>query len=91
LYIFSSGNFGENSAENFPHKNVGENWNFLQKKFQKSCFQEIPHIFLRKIAFRKNVQKKWPLVVEGLKICAMIPVENNIGQNFTHKIQPYYL
>jgi hypothetical protein len=34
-YIFSGENFGENSAEIFPLKNVGENWNFPQKKFQK--------------------------------------------------------
>jgi hypothetical protein len=32
--FFSGENFGENSAEIFPLKNVGENWNFLRKKFQ---------------------------------------------------------
>jgi BMFP domain-containing protein YqiC len=33
FYIFSGEYFGENSAENFPPKNVGKKWNFPQKKF----------------------------------------------------------
>jgi hypothetical protein len=32
-YIFSGENFGENSAENFPPKNVGKNGIFRGKKF----------------------------------------------------------
>jgi hypothetical protein len=31
--IFYGKNFGENSAENFPPKNVGKIWNFPRKKF----------------------------------------------------------
>jgi hypothetical protein len=33
-YIFCGKNFGENSAQIFPLKNVGENWNYLRK----NCF-----------------------------------------------------
>jgi hypothetical protein len=42
-YIFSGENFGENSAENFPPKNVGE----------MEFFQKIPQNFPRKFFLRK--------------------------------------
>jgi hypothetical protein len=60
--FFSGENFGENSAENVPPKNVGKKWNFPRKKsFEKSFFQEIPRNFPRKVIFRgKNVRKIGP-------------------------------
>jgi hypothetical protein len=48
---FFGGKFRENSAEIFPLKNVGENWNYLRKSFEKLFPQEIP----RKIPFRKKI------------------------------------
>jgi hypothetical protein len=39
-YIFSGENFGENSAENFPPKNVGKKWNFPRKKVLKNRFSK---------------------------------------------------
>jgi hypothetical protein len=60
-YIFSGENLGENSAENFPPKNVGKNGIFRGKNFENSFFQEIPWNFLRKVIFRgKNVIKIGP-------------------------------
>jgi hypothetical protein len=60
---FSGENFGENSAENFPPKNVGKNGIFRGKSFEKSFFQEIPGNFLQKVIFRrKKCTKNWPLV-----------------------------
>jgi hypothetical protein len=51
-YIFSGQNFGENSAENFTPKNVGEKWNFQRKKLWKI-------VFPRKIDFpRKKMYEK---------------------------------
>jgi hypothetical protein len=59
--FFSAENFGENSAENFPPKNIGKNGIFRGKSFEKSFFQEIPRNFPRKVIFRgKNVRKIGP-------------------------------
>jgi hypothetical protein len=60
-YIFSGEIFRENSAENFPPKNIEKNGIFSGKSFEKSFFQEIPRNFLRKVIFRgKNVRKIGP-------------------------------
>jgi hypothetical protein len=54
--FFSGENFGENSAEIFPLKNVGENLNFPRKSFEKWFPQEIPRKIPRIITSRG---KKW--------------------------------
>jgi hypothetical protein len=63
---FSGENFGENSAENFPPKNVGKkNGIFCGKSFKKSFFQEIPRNFQRKVIFRgKKCTKNLPHLAE---------------------------
>jgi hypothetical protein len=61
--FFSGENFGENSTENFPPKNVGKkNGIFRGKSFEKSFFQEIPRNFPQKVIFRgKKCTKNRPL------------------------------
>jgi hypothetical protein len=56
LHIFS----GENSAENFPPKNVGKNWNFPRKKFLKIVFprNSAENHFPRKKMYEKSAPGK---------------------------------
>jgi hypothetical protein len=60
-YIFTGEKFGENSAENFPHKNVGKIGIFRIKSF-KNCFSKKFHgIFCGKsLSAEKNVRKISP-------------------------------
>jgi hypothetical protein len=45
LYIFSGEKFGENSAENFLHKNVGKIVIFRGKSFENLFFKKFHGIF----------------------------------------------
>jgi hypothetical protein len=60
-YIFSGENSGDNSAQNFPPKNVGKSWNFPRKKFQKILFSTNSTEFSAETHFlRKKIQKIGP-------------------------------
>jgi hypothetical protein len=58
--FFSGENFGENSTENFPPKNVGKKkWNFPRKKFRKIIFPRNSTEFSAESDFpRKKMYKK---------------------------------
>jgi hypothetical protein len=61
--FFSRENFGENSEEIYSPKNLGENWNFPQKKFQKIISTRNFEENSAENPFpRKNVQKMGPWI-----------------------------
>jgi hypothetical protein len=84
-YIFSGENFRENSAENFPPKNVGKNGIFRRKSFEKLFFQEIPRNFPRKKNYDKLAPRCNPLV--SFSVAGINPVnyESRLKESWVWK------
>jgi hypothetical protein len=68
---------GENSAENFPPKNVVKKWNFPGKNFEKLFFKEILRNFPPKVIFRgKKCTKNRHQVVDVHVVVEVVAVES---------------